>query len=139
MDKTTKNRWVVWSAVFGIFALGFASGMLALNLYHKRLPSSFAGRGEPPILRLDVMTEKLDLTSEQRAEVEKIFSDTRAQMGELRKQSEPKFAEIRQQTESRLQQVLSAEQWEKFQQMKNEMHQRRGRRERGRRDFDGSR
>ncbi len=131
MNKTTKNRSLIWLAGFGIFVLGFASGLLALNLYHR---PTYAGRGESALFRVNALTEKLNLTAEQQVEVEKIFSETRAQIAELRKQSEPKFAEIRKQTDTRLQQVLSPEQWEKFQQMKGEMRERRGGRrgERGR-------
>ncbi len=130
MNKTTKNRSLIWLAVLGIFALGFASGLLVLNIYQK---PAFAGRGESSFFRANALTEKLNLTAEQQAEVEKIFSETRTQITELRKQSEPKFAEIRKQTDARLQQVLTPEQWEKFQQMKSEMRERRGRRgERGR-------
>lgn len=51
----------------------------------------------------------------------------RQQLQSLRKESEPRVNDIRQQTDQRLQQVLTAEQWQKFQQMRNEM---RGRRER---------
>ena len=115
----------MWLAVFGIFALGFASGLLVLNIYQR--PAS-NGRGAGPPFRVNTLTEKLNLTAEQQAEVEKVFSETRAQVADLRKQSEPKFAEIRQQTDARLQQILSADQWEKFQQMKSEMREWRGRR-----------
>ena len=133
MNKTTKNRVLVWLGVLGLFVLGFVSGLLVLNIYLR--PVS-AGRGEPPFFRVNALTEKLNLTAEQQTEVEKIFNETRAQIIELRKASEPKFAEIRKQTDERLQQVLSPEQWEKFQQMRSEMRERhggRGERGRGRR------
>jgi Spy/CpxP family protein refolding chaperone len=130
MNKTTKNRAVVWLSVFGIFVLGFVSGLLVLNLYQR--PGS-GGPGGPSLFRVNALTEKLNLTTEQQTEVEKIFNETRTQITELRKQSEPKFAEIRKQTDARLQQVLTPEQWEQFQQLKSEMRERRGRRgERGR-------
>jgi Spy/CpxP family protein refolding chaperone len=130
MNKITKNRSLVWLAVLGIFALGFVSGLLTLNIYHRPV----SGRaGGPPFLRVNALTEQLNLSAEQQAEVEKIFNEARAQVAELRKQSEPKFAEIRQQTDARLQQILSPEQWEKFQQIKSDMRERRGRRgDRGR-------
>lgn len=131
MNKTTKNRSLVWLAVLGIFALGFASGLLTLNIYHR--PGANGRGGDLPFLRVNTLAERLDLSAEQQAEVEKIFNEARAQVAELRKQSEPKFAEIRQHTDTRLQQILSPEQWEKFQQIKSTMREQRGRRgERGR-------
>jgi Spy/CpxP family protein refolding chaperone len=89
--------------------------------------------GPASFLRLAGMKERLNLSDEQTAEVEKIFDNARTQLSELRKQSEPKFAEIRSQTDAQLQKVLTEEQWQQFQQMKNEFRERRGERRRGRR------
>ena len=61
--------------------------------------------------------------------MQQIFGDTRAQFREARQESEPRFAEIRRQTDERLQQVLTPEQWEQFQQMKEEPAARPWRRE----------
>ncbi len=60
-------------------------------------------------------------------QVQQIFGDTRQQLQTLRKESEPRVDEIRQQTDQRLQQVLTPEQWQDFQQMRDEMRARRGR------------
>jgi Spy/CpxP family protein refolding chaperone len=136
MQTTGKNTWQVQAAAFALFALGFIAGALLLNLYHSRQATAGAGkdRGGPPLFRTENLTEQLNLTAEQTAEVDKIFDEARAQLSELRKQSEPKFSEIRKQTEERLQQVLSAEQWQQFQQLKSRMQEKRGDRRRGRRD-----
>jgi Spy/CpxP family protein refolding chaperone len=137
MENTGKNKWQVQLAALGLFALGFLAGALVLNLYHSRQVSA-SGRGDrggAPFFRPEKLTEQLKLTPEQAAEVEKIFDDARVQLSEVRKQSEPKFSDIRKQTEERLQQVLTAEQWQQFQQMKSQMQERRGgERRRGRRD-----
>jgi Spy/CpxP family protein refolding chaperone len=139
MENVSKNRWQVRLAAIAIFALGFLAGALVLNLYHVRKaaspnPSDRGHRG--PFFRSENLTEQLNLTAEQSTEVEKIFNDARTQLTEVRKQSEPKFSEIRKQTEERLQQVLTPEQWQQFQQMKNEMREKRGDRKRGRKDKD---
>jgi Spy/CpxP family protein refolding chaperone len=137
MENAGKNKWQVRLAALGLFALGFLAGALVLNLYHSRQVSASGGRGDrggPSFFRPENLTEQLKLTAEQSAEVEKIFDDARVQLSEVRKQSEPKFSEIRKQTEERLQQVLTAEQWQQFQQMKSQMQERRGDRRRGRRD-----
>jgi len=70
------------------------------------------------------ITERLALTPQQEKEVEKIFDEARGQLTELRRQAEPNIGEIRRQTEKRLQQVLTPEQWQRFQQMKKDMRER---------------
>jgi Spy/CpxP family protein refolding chaperone len=141
MENSNKNRWQVRLAAIALFALGFLAGALVLNLYHSRnLPAGGGGpRGGSRISRTESLTEQLNLTAEQSTEVDKIFNEARTQLTELRKQSEPKFSEIRKQTEERLQQILTAEQWQQFQQLKSEMRERRPDRKRGRREADGPR
>lgn len=141
MEKTNKNKWQVRLAALSIFILGFIAGALALNLYDARFsPSDGRPRGgRPPFSRLAELTQQLDLTPEQNAEVEKILGEARTRLMEIRKESEPKFSEIRRQTEERLQQALTSEQWQKFQQIKTEMSGRRGEHRRGRRKPDADR
>ena len=134
MDNPSKNKWQVRLAAIALFALGMLAGALVVNLYYSRFSPASARRPEARFFRVEDMKERLNLTPEQADAVEKIFSDTRAQLQELRKQSEPKFGEIRQQTDARLQQVLTPEQWQQFQNMKNEMRERHGGRWREKRD-----
>ncbi len=58
--------------------------------------------------------------------MQEIFADTREQLRAVRRESEPKVNEIRAQADGRLQTVLTPEQWQKFQSMRDEMRQRRG-------------
>lgn len=120
MDKASKNRWQVRIAAMIIFVLGFASGILALNVYR-----GFAGETHPRD-RFEQMAERLQLTADQKTKVQEIFADTREQLRAVRRESEPKVNEIRSQADGRLQTVLSAEQWQTFQTMRDEMRQRRG-------------
>ena len=126
MDKSSKNKWQVRAAALLIFLLGFTAGALALNAYrawaHVRRPDQFAQ-----------MLERLHLSAEQRTQVQQIFGDTREQLQALRRESAPRVAEIRRKADERLQQVLTPEQWQRFQQMRDERRSpdRRGR-ERGR-------
>jgi Spy/CpxP family protein refolding chaperone len=120
MDNASKNRWQVRVAALVIFVLGFAAGILALNVYRR-----VAG-GDRPRDRFQQMSRRLNLTADQQTKVQQIFSDTREQVRALRRESEPKFNEIRQQADARLQQVLTAEQWEQFQKDRREMRGRRG-------------
>jgi DNA anti-recombination protein RmuC len=127
MEKLLRNKWQVRVAALVIFVLGFVAGALALNLYRgwSRRPS--------PENRFERMATRLQLNDDQKTKVQQIFSDTRQKLEGLRNESEPRVNEIRQQADQRLQEVLSADQWQKFQQMRSEGRGRRGRGDRGER------
>ena len=122
MNNVAKNRWQVRIATVIIFVLGFTAGILAMNLYRRW------DRG--PRNRIDELAERLQLTADQKTKVQEIFGDTREQLRAARQEMEPRMAEIRRQADGRLQTVLTPEQWEKFQRMREE-RQRRGRGPRG--------
>lgn len=118
MENVAKSKWKVRGTVLMIFVLGFLAGALSLNAYHAwRLRSG----GENREARFEKILNQLQLTQEQQTQVKQIFSDTRTELQSLRKESEPKFENIRKQTDERLQKVLKPEQWQKFQQMREEM------------------
>ena len=121
MDKVSKNRWQVRGAALIIFVLGFAAGILALNVYRY---VAIADRRD----RFEQMADRLQLNDDQKTKVQQIFSDTREQLRALRRESEPKVDEIRRQADGRLQTVLTPEQWQKFQTVRDEMRPRRGER-----------
>jgi len=113
MDSKTRKKWEVRLAVLILFVAGFIGGGLAMNLYRSREWSArSAGRGS-----FDHMLDRLNLSQDQRVELDKIFEDARKQLNELRRESEPKFREVRQNTDERLKSVLTTEQWEQFQRM----------------------
>lgn len=122
MDSKTKNKWQVRLAALIIFAIGFIAGGLAMNFYRDyRRPGDF-----PPMRGgFSRVIERLNLTPEQKTQVDAIFNDARAQLMEIRKESGPKFHEVRKQTDDRLQAVLTPEQWEQFQQITKEGRHRR--------------
>ena len=123
MNNVTRNRWQVRVAAVIIFVLGFTAGILALNVYRHVV------RGEPGN-RIDELANRLNLTADQKTKVQEIFSDTREQLRAVRQETEPKMADIRRQADGRLQTVLTPEQWQQFQKLRDE----RGRRgDRGRR------
>lgn len=121
MNLVAKNRWQVRIAAVIIFVLGFVAGILALNVYR-----GLAHTPGPPGNRIEMLAERLQLTEEQKTKVQEIFSDTREQLRALRRESEPRVGEIRRQADGRLQTVLTAEQWQKFQTVREEMRSRRG-------------
>jgi DNA anti-recombination protein RmuC len=118
MDKITKSRWQVRVAAIVIFLLGFAAGALALNAFR-----AWSRAGGPPRQdRFEQMLDRLQITPEQKTQVQQILADTREQLQALRKESEPRVNDIRQQADERLQKVLTEEQWKRFRQMRDEMH-----------------
>jgi len=132
MDRAKKNSWLVRAAALVIFLLGFAAGTLAPSAYRAWTRERGDGRGRDGVER---MSERLKLTPEQKAQVQQIFGETRTQLEALRKESEPRFEEIRRQADERLQKVLTPEQWQQFQQSRDEGRRRGGgRRGRGRDD-----
>ena len=127
MDRNTGNRWQIRVAAVIIFLLGFAAGALALNVYRAW------SRGGTQVSREDrfeQMSERLKLNEGQKSQVQKILGDTREQLQALRRESEPRVTEIRREADEHLQKVLTPEQWQQFQQMRDEMHG-KGRRGRG--------
>ncbi|HEU4834513.1 MAG TPA: periplasmic heavy metal sensor [Pyrinomonadaceae bacterium] len=124
MNNVTKNRWQVRVAAIIIFVLGFTAGILALNVY-RGVVRGGAGGGN----RMDELSERLQLTADQKTKVQEIFNDTREQLRAVRRETEPRMEEIRRQADGRLQTVLTPQQWEQFQRLREE----RGRRGRGRR------
>lgn len=120
MDNVTKNRWQVRIAAMIIFVLGFTAGILALNVY--RGWAGGGGRGN----RIDELSERLQLSADQKMKVQEIFSDTREQLRAVRREAEPRMEEIRRHADGRLQTVLTAEQWQQFQRFRDE-RRRRGR------------
>ena len=128
MDNASKNKWQVRVAAMIIFVLGFAAGILALNVYR-----GFAHGGDRRD-RFEQMADKLQLSVDQKTKVQEIFTDTREQLRAVRMESEPKMNDIRRQADGRLQTVLTPEQWQKFQTIREEGRHRRGGRGGPRRD-----
>ncbi len=126
MTNVIKNRWQVRIAATIIFVLGFTAGILALNVYRGWGPR---GGGN----RMDELSERLQLTADQKTKVQEIFNDTREQLRAVREETEPRMEEIRRQADGRLQTVLTPDQWERFQRLREE----RGRRGRGGRGGPG--
>src|SRR5678816_262172 len=124
MNNVTKNRWQVRVAAMIIFVLGFTAGILALNVY-RGWARGAGGRDN----RMDELSERLQLSADQKTKVQEIFNDTREQLRAVRRETEPRMEEIRRQADGRLQTVLTPEQWQQFQRLRDE----RGRRGRGRR------
>src|SRR3954470_14966286 len=113
MTDITRNKWQARGFTVVIFLLGLTAGILAVNAYR------WVRNRRPPD-RFEQMATRLQLNEDQKNKVRQIFGDTRQQLQTLRKESEPRVNDIRQQADQQLQQVLTADQWQKFQQMRSE-------------------
>ena len=122
MDRIAKNRWQVRLAALLIFLLGATAGALALNVYNSW---TRAAGGPSRGGGFERMIKRLELSAEQEPRVREILADARQQMHEARRANEPRMDDIRRQTDERLQQVLTPEQWQRFQQLKQDMRGRR--------------
>ena len=118
MEKAAKNKWLVRGAAIMVFILGFAAGALALNVY--RSWSRDRGPNLDRKARFEQTMDRLQLNEDQKAQTRQTLADTREQLQALRKESEPRVADIRKQADERLQKIMSAEQWQQFQKMRNE-------------------
>jgi len=132
MDRNSQSRCQLRAAAVLIFVLGFAAGALSLNAYRAWTRGGAQASRQD---RFEQMAERLKFNDEQKREVQKILGDTREQLQALRKESEPRVNEIRRQADERLQKVLTPEQWQQFQQMRDET---RGGRERRAREGGGN-
>ena len=117
MVTNSKNKWQIRVAALVIFMLGCAAGALGLNAYRSWARSRNQVSRQD---RFEQMLDRLQLNADQKTQVHQILGDTRSRLQAVRKESEPKVNEIRQQTDARLQQVLSPEQWKRFQQERDE-------------------
>lgn len=108
------QKWRIWTSVLGIFLLGVVAGVFATHLFVRW------ERPEPPLRYgggMERMLIKLDLTAEQRMEVEKILQETRDDLVDLRRSFSPEIRKIRLETEQELRKVLTESQWKEFEEM----------------------
>jgi Spy/CpxP family protein refolding chaperone len=124
MDTTNRDKWRVRVAALVIFLLGAAAGTLAPRAYHGWLARDGAQQTRP---NFHEVFDQLQLDADQTTQVQQIFNDTHEQLRAMRQESASRVAEIRRQADERLQKVLTPEQWQRFQQARDEMHDRRGR------------
>lgn len=116
MDNNKKEKLRVRGAVLGIFLLGFIAGLLSLSIYHNWLSA------KSPLdrqARFERTVERLKLDEDQKMKVRGIFDFARTQMQTIRQENAPRVQEIRNQTDEQLQKVLTAKQWQEFQQIRS--------------------
>lgn len=122
------NKWKLRAAALLIFLLGAAAGALAPRAYSAWFREGRQRQRE----RFEQMLDRLQLSAEQRTQVQQTLGEAREQFRSIRRESEGREDEVRRRADERLRQIMTPEQWQQFQQMMSERGgQRRGRRGRG--------
>jgi len=120
MNIESKSKWQIRIATLSIFILGFVAGAFALNAYYL-----WFGAAKPPTKqeKYEEAFKRLGLNDAQKAEVQKIFGETREKIQNIRQETDPRIQEIRTQNDEKLQKLLSAEQWQQFQQEREKIRE----------------
>jgi len=126
MESINSEKWRVRLSIVAIFLLGFVAGGLAVNLYRPGKANTPAAPqpGQPHRGGFEAMLKSLNLSDQQKEQVDQILGDTRQRLAEIHRASEPQVAEIRKQTRERLKTVLTEDQWSQFQQHIKEREER---------------
>lgn len=118
MDRENTFNWKVRGATLGIFLLGCIAGALALNAYQ----IWFGGASNTTRhQRFEKVLNQVELSETQRADFQKIMSETREEY--KNRPPNPEVEAIRQRADEKIKKVLNAEQWEKFQRLRNDFRE----------------
>ena len=127
MESKTSSQTKARLIVITVFAIGFAAGALSLNLY-ERLTRSAAPKpeGRAGVL-IQKMNERMDLTTDQQAQIREILDRTAKKYAEIRvelepriKDFEPRFNAVRQKQRDEIRALLNEKQLPKFNEMVEE-------------------
>lgn len=126
------NKGVAILAAAALFASGLAIGALSVHLFYSQKVVRSAGPPMPigPMFERWVLG-RLDLSEEQRHEVEEILDRSRAEAEELRRDVGPRLMAMNRETVEAISEILTDEQRERLEELLE--RQERRRRPRGRR------
>jgi Spy/CpxP family protein refolding chaperone len=116
----TKSKWQIRAATLVIFFLGFIAGAFALNSYYLW----FGATPQPTKQeKYEEAFRQLGLNDTQKADIERIVGETRENIQKVRQESEPRIQEIRTQHDEKMQKVLNPAQWQKFQELREDIRE----------------
>lgn len=122
-------KWKIWAGLLVLFVSGVLIGSVGTRIYVRHKISGIVARERPVIrdLFLRRLTRELDLTKEQRLEVEGIANRTAEKFHELQKQHRGEVEGILDQAVSDMKEQLSPEQQERLDSIREEMKARQRR------------
>ena len=125
------NRLKLAAGVILIFLVGALAGALGTGEYFRNRMERFGPGGPPPHLRKSMvvkrMTEDLDLTEVQRAEIEKIVEESEAEVMAIRRTYLPEIKKVLDQSFELMKTKLDAKQRKKLEDLKERIGQRHAR------------
>ncbi len=107
------NKLKLAAGIILVLLVGALAGSLVSGIYHKKRLERFTSRGPPPHLRkvfVKRLSEKLDLTGEQRTEIEKIVKESQVKIFAIRRKYLPEIREISDQSFALIEEKLNSEQ-----------------------------
>jgi Spy/CpxP family protein refolding chaperone len=119
------KRWIAVLSVTGLFVIGILIGCLGTHLFyaHRLLkpegPPGMGGR-----MFMERLEHRLDLTPEQRREIDRILEESHARAASFRDSMAPQVRALMEETHERVTAVLTPEQLEEFEEMRRTHHQR---------------
>jgi hypothetical protein len=119
------KRSIAILSVIGLFVIGILIGSLGTHLYYAhRLLKPDGPPGEGGRIFMDRLLTRLDLTPDQRREIETILDESHARAEEFRRTMAPEVRALMDETHERLMAVLTPEQREIFEEMRRTHHRR---------------
>lgn len=108
------------------FLLGVATGALGFGVYRARAGWWRSPRNPAQFRQvlLDRLTRELDLTPDQRQQVEAILGQTGQEFARLREEFGPRVRDIRARSREKIRAILSPEQQAKFEALEKEWERR---------------
>jgi hypothetical protein len=119
------KRWIAVLSVIGLFVIGILIGSLGTHLFYAhRLLQPGGPPGAGGKIFMERLLTRLDLTPQQRREIESILDESHARAEEFRDEMAPQVRALMEKTHERLVAVLTPEQREVFEEMRRTHHQR---------------
>ena len=126
-------KWKIWVALLVLFVSGVLIGSVGTRMYVRHKISGIFSRERPAVRNLFVrrLTRELDLTREQREEIEEIASRAAEKFHNIHTQHRSEVEVIIDQSASEMKKHLSPAQQEQFDELRKRMKARRKRRKHG--------
>jgi Spy/CpxP family protein refolding chaperone len=119
--KIEMNKLKPLLALLAVFAAGTVFGVVGTRVVMRYTIRNMVSHPELVRERIELeMVRKLRLSPEQRRKVHQIMIETQSQLKDLRRESQPRFIAILSNTQAQISSVLTPEQRERFERLKEE-------------------